>query len=120
MQQFTDMRLKQRLYKLNIFSVYVYFVSFLMIGQVMVYRINEQFDWIIRKQFFMLLPGSLEQLYLSLLLLLLMFSLVNIFVIPIIGTFLGLRERKAFIVILSFSAAIIYYQLIYELRDGII
>ncbi len=106
--------------KLNIPTVYVYIVSALMITEVIVYRINEQFDWIIRKQLFDVIPTSLHQSYLGLQFLLLLFSMVNIIVIPIIGIMIFVTKKGILPVIVSLIASLLYYLLLRELGDGII
>ena|SRR5687768_4272606 len=114
------MNFEERLFRLNFFSVYVYFVSGLMLAQVIVYRLNNEFNWIIRKQFFQILPQSLHQPYLSFLFQLLMFSIVNVCVVPIIGTAVGIWKKNILIVVISLLSATAYYLLLRELRDGII
>jgi len=114
------MNLKAQLYRLNPLSVYVYIVSFLMITEVIVYRLNEQFDWVIRKQLFNVLPTSLHDSYLELQFLLIMFSVFNIVVVPIVGIVLGVTRKDKVTVVVSSIASLLYYLLLRELGDGII
>jgi hypothetical protein len=114
------MNLKSLLYNQNIFSIYVYTVAFLMIVQVIVHGLNEQFDWAIRKGFLELLPNYLHSAYFSLLFLLLIFSIVNVVALPILGGISSLIEKKAHIVIVSLLAAFTYYLFLIRLGDGII
>jgi hypothetical protein len=114
------MTLKDRLYKINPFSAYVHLVSALMLGQVIVSKLNDEFDWVIRIQFLKILPQSLHQPYFNCLFLLLLFSIVNIFLNPIIGIAVGVYKKNLFTVIISFLAAIAYYLYLREMGDGII
>ena len=114
------MNIKAQLYKLNIFSLYVYLVSFLMISEVIVEKLNEQYDWIIRKQVLNLLPESTHHAYLNLQFFLLLFSLINIFVLPIIGLALVITKKNLLAIIASVTASFTYFLLLRELGDGII
>src|SRR5687767_13808580 len=106
------MNFKERIYRLNFFSVYVYFVSGLMLAQVIVYILNEQFNWVIRKQLFKILPQSLHQTCLSFVFFLLMFGIANVFLVPFIGTCVAIRTKKVLIVIISLLSATAYYLLL--------
>jgi hypothetical protein len=114
------MNFKERIYRLNFFSGYVYLVSGLMLAQVIVYRLNEQFNWVIRKHLFKILPQSLHQTYLSFVFFLLMFSIVNVFLTPIIGAAVAIRTKRILIVVISLLSAAAYFLLLWELGDGII
>ena len=84
------------------------------------HSLNKQFDWAIRKGFLELLPNYLHSAYFSFLFLLLMFSIVNLVVIPILGSISSLIEKKTHIVIVSLLAAFTYYLYLIRLGDGII
>jgi hypothetical protein len=91
-----------------------------MLSEVIIYKLNEDFDWIIRKQLFNLLPESLHHPYLYLQFLLLLFGIVNIFIAPIIGAIVSIFRKDVFAVVISFLAALAYYLLLRQLGDGII
>ena len=92
-----------------------------MISEVIVFRFNEQFDWIIRKQVFKLLPLSLHNTYLELQFFLLLFSITNVIVLPMMGIVIGIAKKNVLVAIASIVGPFAYYFLLLkELGDGII
>jgi hypothetical protein len=106
--------------KLTIFYVYIYFVASLMISEAIVYIVNGQFDWIIRRQVINWLPESAHHTYLELQFFLTLFSIMNVIVLPIVAVLLGVLKKDILPIIVSLIASIFYSLLLYQLRDGII
>jgi hypothetical protein len=114
------MNLIKRIYNTNPLSAYVYVVSTLMIGQVIVYALNEQYNWFIRKHLFNLLSESAHHVYLDLLLLLIMFSGINVFITPVIAIVIGIAGKTGTVIVISLIAAILYYLFLIEIGPGLI
>lgn len=114
------MNSKTEIPKLTIFYVYIYFVASLMISEVIIYKLNEQFDWIIREQVFNWLPEATHHAYLELQFFLIMFSITNVIVLPIMAVLLGILKSDILPIVVSLTASIFYSLLLQQLRDGII
>jgi hypothetical protein len=114
------MTLDERISKFNFLSFYIITISTVMILQVAFYQINEHSEWAIRKWFMTIIPESLEELYFSFLLLLYLFSAVNIYIVGILSLVFGIHRKKIMIPIIGFIAAFSYYQMVKEIGDGLI
>lgn len=91
-----------------------------MISEVIIYKLNEQFDWTIRKQVFNWLPEATHNAYLELQFFLVMFSITNVIVLPIMAVLPGILKKDILPIVVSLTASIFYSLLLRQLRDGII